>query len=160
MRQTDANVHLRLAGIAIERDDDQTAAHEKEQAMLLLPKDETLTKEDAAGHRWTVGPEAIWAEIYWRYLRAAVARHDEPEINRRLEQLLQLKPTDADIAIEVVPLLRHKGRTVDANLMFQWAYDDMKKDLDLDSRGSGETERDCLAVREMRPESSGCKSLG
>jgi tetratricopeptide (TPR) repeat protein len=132
LRQTDANVHLRLAGIAIERDDDQTAAHEKEQAMLLLPKDETLTKQDAAGRRWTVGPEAIWAEIYWRYLRAAVARHDEPEINRRLEQLLQLKPTDADIAIEVVPLLRHKGRTVDANLMFQWAYDDMKKDLDSD----------------------------
>jgi tetratricopeptide (TPR) repeat protein len=132
LKQTDANVHLRLAGIAIERNDDQMAAHEKEQAMLLLPKDETLTKEDAAGHRWTVGPGAIWAEIYWRYLRAAVAKHDEPEINRRLEQLLHLKPTDADIAIEVVPLLRQKGRTVDANLMFQWAYDDMKKDLDLD----------------------------
>jgi tetratricopeptide (TPR) repeat protein len=132
LRQADANVHLRLAGIAIERDDDQTAAHEKEQAMLLLPKDETLTKEDAAGHRWTVGSQAIWAEIYWRYLRAAVAKHNEPEINRRLEQLLQLKPTDADIAIEVVPLLRHRGRTVDANLMFQWAYDDLKKDLDAD----------------------------
>jgi tetratricopeptide (TPR) repeat protein len=129
-RQADANVHMRLAGIAIERDDDQTAAHEKEQAMLLLPKDEPLTKEDGAGHRWTVGPGAIWAEIYWRYLRAAVVTHNESEINRRLEQLLELKPTDADIAIEVVPLLQHRGSTVDANLMFKWAYDDMKKDLD------------------------------
>jgi tetratricopeptide (TPR) repeat protein len=130
--QADANVHLRLAGIAIERDDDQTAAHEKEQAMLLLPKDAILNKTDAAGHEWTVGPGAIWAEIYWRYLRAAVAKHNEHEVNRRLEQLLQLKPTDADIAIEVVPLLRQRGRAVDANLMFQWSYDDMKKDLDLD----------------------------
>jgi HEAT repeat protein/predicted Zn-dependent protease len=129
-RQADANVHLRLAGIAIQRGDDETAAREKEQAMLLLPKEDNLTKEDAAGHRWNVGPSAIWAEIYWRYLRAAVAKHNEPEINRRLEQLLQLKPTDADIAIEVVPLLRQRNRGLDANSLFKWAYDDMKKDLD------------------------------
>ena len=126
-RQADANVHLRLAAIAIQRDDDLTAAREKEQAMLLLPKEDNLTKEDAAGHRWTVRPGAIWAEIYWRYLRAAVAGHNESEINRRLEQLLHLKPTDADIAIEVVPLLRQRHRSVDADLLFQWAYDEMKK---------------------------------
>lgn len=131
-RQADANVHLRLAGIAIQRDDDQAAAQEKEQAMLLLPKEDNLTKEDAAGHRWTVGPEAVWAEIYWRYLRAAVTTHNEHEINRRLEQLIGVKPTDPDIAIEVVPLLRARGRSNDANLMFKWAYDDMKKDLDSD----------------------------
>jgi tetratricopeptide (TPR) repeat protein len=132
LRQTDANVHLRLAAIAIDRQDDYTAAQEKEQAMLLLPKDTRLTKEDSTGHEWVVGPEAIWAEIYWRYLRAAVAKNDTHEINHRMEQLLELKPTDSDIAIEVVPLLQRLGRTADANLMFQWSFDDMKKQLDAD----------------------------
>jgi tetratricopeptide (TPR) repeat protein len=131
-READANVHLRLASIAIEKDDDETAAHEKEQAMLLLPDGEPLTKEDGAGHRWTVPPNAVWAEIYWRYLRAAISAHNDSDANRRIEQLLHLHPTDPDIAIEVVPLLRQRGRKVDADLMFQWAYDDMKKDLDSD----------------------------
>jgi len=130
-RQEDANVYLRLAGLAVARDDDLTAAHDKEQAMLLLGKDTTdLTREDGAGHRWPVPPSAIWAEIYWRYLRAAAAQHNDAETDRRLEQLMQLKPTDSDIAIDVVPLLHQRGRDIDANLMFQWAYDDLKKGLD------------------------------
>ncbi len=53
-------------------------------------------------------------------------------MRRRLEQLLELKPTDGDIAIDVVPMLEKRGQTVDANLLFQWAYDDMKKKLDAD----------------------------
>jgi tetratricopeptide (TPR) repeat protein len=128
-RQADANVHLRLSNIAEERDDDLAAAQQKEQAMLLLPRDEQLTRRDSAGHEWPVPASEIWADIYWRYLRVAVVAHNQPEINRRLEQLLELKPTDADAAIEIVPLLRQMNRRGDADLMFKWSFDSLKKDL-------------------------------
>jgi tetratricopeptide (TPR) repeat protein len=74
----------------------------------------------------------IWAQVYWRYLRAAAARHDEKEIDRRIEQIMHLRPDDADIAIDAVPILQSRGRTVDANLLFKWAYDPMKRKLDAD----------------------------
>jgi tetratricopeptide (TPR) repeat protein len=129
-QQEDANVYLRLAGLAVQRGDDFSAAQDKEQAMILLGNHADLGREDAAGHRWPVPPGEIWAEIYWRYFRAANAQNNEKEVNRRLEQLMELKPTNSEIAIDVVPVLRKKGRDVDANLLFQWAYDEMKKQLD------------------------------
>ena len=39
------------------------------------------------------------------------------------------------------PCFAREAGTVDANLMFQWAYDDLKKDLDADPADPGETER-------------------
>ena len=132
-RLVDANVHFCLGGLAMRRGDDETAAHEKEQAMLLIGDVKDLTMTDAQGHERKLSAadySAVWADIYWRYVRAAVARHDEKETGRRLEQLLELKPTDADIAIDVVPLLRQRGRSVDADLLFKWSYDPAKADLD------------------------------
>ena len=131
----DANVHFCLGGIAVRRGDDETAAREKQQAMLLIIGGEgaDLRMTNAQGREWKVSAadySAVWADIYWRYLRAAVARHDEKEIDRRLQQLLQLKPTDTDIAIDVVPLLRQRGRSADADLLFKWSYDPARKDLD------------------------------
>jgi tetratricopeptide (TPR) repeat protein len=132
-RLTAVNVRFRLASLAIKRGDDETAAQNKERALQMLGMN-TLSMIDAQGHHWQVPVSEIWAEIYWRYLRAAVARHDDVQARRRMEQLLELKPTDGDIAIDVVPMLEQRGENVDANLLFQWAYDDMKKKLDADPR--------------------------
>lgn len=132
VQTSDANVHFRLAGLAIKRGDDFTAAHEKEQAIQLLDGRPQLYMVDAEGHRWEVSVNDIWAEIQWRYMRAAAAKHDENETNRRLDALLTLKPTDADIAIDVVPLLRKRGRSKDADALFQWAFDSMRAKLDAD----------------------------
>ncbi|HEX4054301.1 MAG TPA: hypothetical protein VHX86_08550 [Tepidisphaeraceae bacterium] len=150
-----ANVHFRLAGLAVKRGDDQDAAEQKEQALMLVGMTEDqlpdatvngpekegvktagvardLAMVDSQGRRWNISATDLWADVYWHYLRAAVARHDEAQTQRRMEQLLELRPTDADIAIDVVPLLEKKNRTIDANLLFQWAFDDMKKKLDAD----------------------------
>ena len=132
-RLVDANVHFCLGGLAMRRGDDETAAQEKEQAMLLIGNGADLRMTDAQGREWKVSAadySAVWADIYWRYLRAAVANHNEKEAGRRLEQLLELKPTDTDIAIDVVPILRQRGRSVDADLLFKWSYDPARKDLD------------------------------
>jgi tetratricopeptide (TPR) repeat protein len=132
-RVVDANVHFCLGGLAMRRGDDGAAAHEKETAMLLIGNGADLKLTDAQGRERKVSAAdyaAVWADIYWRYLRAAVAQHDEKEVGRRLEQLLERKPTDPDIAIDVVPILRQRGRSVDADLLFKWSYDPAKKDLD------------------------------
>jgi tetratricopeptide (TPR) repeat protein len=131
-RYNEANVHFHLAGIAVKRGDDKTAAQQKEQAMLILGALSDLPMSDSEGHHFTIPASEIWAEIYWRYSRAAIAEHDEVQVQRRLEQLLELKPTNSDIAIDVVPLLEQRGRAVDANLLFQWAFQNMKTKLDAD----------------------------
>ena len=139
-----ANVHFRLSGLAVKRGDDEQAAEQKEQALMLvgLTEDQLILKNpgpahdlamvDSQGRRWNIAATDLWADVYWHYLRAAVARHDEAQTQRRMEQLLELRPTDPDIAIDVVPLLEKKNRPVDANLLFQWAFDDLKKKLDAD----------------------------
>ncbi len=132
-RLSAVDVHFRLANIAIRRGDDETAAENKERALQMLGMN-VLSMVDTQGHHWQVPVGDVWAEVYWRYLRAAVGRHDEVQVKRRMEQLLELKPTDGDIAIDVVPMLEERGRSVDANLLFQWAFDDMKKKLDADPR--------------------------
>lgn len=101
--------------------------------MLLMGSGTDLLMTDHMGRQRKVTPEEIpqlWGEIYWHYLRAAVSRSDQKEINRRMEQLLGTKPTDTDIAIDVVPLLRKMGRTNDADLLFGWSYDSARRDLD------------------------------
>ncbi|MGD0540427.1 MAG: HEAT repeat domain-containing protein [Tepidisphaeraceae bacterium] len=132
------NVRFRLANLAISRGDDETAAQNKDRALQALQTlgINTLFMVDSLGHHWQVPATDVWAEVYWRYLRAAVARHDEAQVRRRMEQLLELKPTDGDIAIDVVPMLEQRRQNVDANLLFQWAYDDMKKKLDADPRNA------------------------
>jgi tetratricopeptide (TPR) repeat protein len=129
---SEANVLFRLSELAVKRGDDLTAAKDKERAMQLLPEQASLDMVDNDGRRWKVPASTIWAQVYWRYLRAAAAKHDEKEIDRRLEQIMHLRPDDADIAIDAVPILQKRGRTVDANLLFGWAYEPMKRKLDAD----------------------------
>jgi tetratricopeptide (TPR) repeat protein len=123
------DVHYRLANLAIRHGDDEMAAQNLERVLQML-RTNTLSMVDAQGHHWLVPATDVWAEVFWRYLRAAEARHDEVQIKRRMEQLLELKPTDGEIAIDVVPMLEKRGQHVDADLLFQWAFDDMKKKLD------------------------------
>jgi tetratricopeptide (TPR) repeat protein len=132
-RMSAGAVHFRLANLAVRRGDDEAAAENMEQALQLLRTD-VLPISDAQGHQWQVPAAEFWAQVFWRYLRAAETRHDEVQIKRRLEQLLELKPADGDIAIDVVPMLETRGQHGDANLLFQWAFDDMKKKLDADPR--------------------------
>jgi tetratricopeptide (TPR) repeat protein len=134
-RLSAVDVHFRLANLAIRRGDDESAAENKELALQMCGMN-TLSMVDSQGHISQVPVSDVWAEVYWRYLRAAVAKHDEGQTHRRLEQLLELKPKDGEIAIDVVPLLEKRGQNVDANLLFQWAYDDMKKQLDADPRNA------------------------
>lgn len=131
-------VHYRLANLAIRRGDDEMGAQNLERVLQMLGTN-TLSMVDAQGHHSQVPVTAVWAEVFWRYLRAAEARHDEAQIKRRMEQLLELKPTDGEIAIDVIPMLEKRGQRVDADLLFQWAFDDMKKKLDTDPRDRDKT---------------------
>jgi tetratricopeptide (TPR) repeat protein len=127
------NAHFRLSGIAIRQKDDFTAAHEKEMAILSMGGDTGgLVSSDEFGHSWPLSPQALWAEIHWRYLRAALAKHDDAAVADHLRELLKLKPDDGEIAIEVVPLLREKGMAADSKELFDRAFATAKGRLDSD----------------------------
>src|SRR5581483_11161989 len=72
----DANAHFRLATIAIKKGDDFEAASQKQAAMQMLsgPSRATLRKFDGRGHEWAASEDEIWAEIHWRFIKAAVAK--------------------------------------------------------------------------------------
>ena len=71
MSPSEANVLFRLSELAVKRGDDLTAAQNKERAMQLLPDQASLNMVDNDGHQWKVPASTIWAQVYWRYLRAA-----------------------------------------------------------------------------------------
>ncbi len=132
IRSSPANVHFRLAFLAARRGDDFAAAQQKEQALIQMGANIKLSVTDENGHNWPVAPSRVWAEVHWRYLRAALAKHDDVESAKQLQTLLSLHPTDPDIAIDVVPYLTRLGRTDDASALFEAAFAGIKSRLDAD----------------------------
>jgi predicted Zn-dependent protease len=132
---SEPNAYFELSSLAAARDDDQAAGDAKKSAMSILGgTNATLQKNDGHGHTWTATEDQIWAEIHWRYLRAAVKRKDETTINHELAELILLKPNDEDIAIDAVPALKSRQRADDAAKLFADAYQDARAKLDADPK--------------------------
>jgi tetratricopeptide (TPR) repeat protein len=74
--------------------------------------------------------EELTAEIHWRRLRAARTAHDEASVKEHLDQLVRLNPAHADIALDVVPLLRERGRDREADAFFTRAYQQLRARVD------------------------------
>jgi tetratricopeptide (TPR) repeat protein len=74
----------------------------------------------------------IWAEIHWHFLKAAVARHDEPQVTKQLDELEKLQPTDAQIVIDIYPLLMQRGQKEAAQSAFMGAFADVQTQLQAD----------------------------
>ena len=129
---SDAIAHILLGEMAAQRGDDLTAAKNQEEALRTLGGNEPLFSTDASGHRRPIQLRDIRAQIDWHNLCAAQANHDQAQVTRRLDDLVLLKPTDPDLVIEVVPLLRQQGRLADAALLFDGAFTDVKTRLDAD----------------------------
>jgi tetratricopeptide (TPR) repeat protein len=121
---SEVNAHFQLADLAVRRGDDFEAAEQKKAAMSIIGggTGAVLEQTDAAGHLWAISEDEIWAEIHWRYLRAAVARNDDAEIGEQLKQILKLSPNSEDIACDVVPLLAKRKQPEDAARLFAAAY--------------------------------------
>jgi tetratricopeptide (TPR) repeat protein len=128
-----ANAHFRLAGLTMRRGDDfGTAEHLRlaMEAMERIGRGAGLVagaqQEEA---RPITGP-AIWAEIRWRYFRAARAKGDAAEMRKQLDELLKLPCDNADMVPDVVPALKQMGRAEDASRLFATAYASMKARMD------------------------------
>src|SRR5207237_765540 len=62
-------------------------------------------------------------EINWHHLRAARAKGDKAEVERRLADLLgPTPPENPDIANDLVPMLRDAGRAAEAKALFDKVY--------------------------------------
>ncbi len=131
---SEVNAHFALAELAARRGDDFQAAEQKKSAMLLLGggTHPDLIQTDALGHTTSIAEDQIWAEIHWRYLKAAQTRKDEAAIDTELKEILQLNPADVDIAIDAVPLLKSRKETDAAAQLFSAAYKFQRDKLDAD----------------------------
>ncbi|MGA2231062.1 MAG: hypothetical protein ABSH22_09200, partial [Tepidisphaeraceae bacterium] len=128
------NAYFNLSALALARDDYEAAGDAKKAAMSILGGDtkNTLQMNDGHGRTWVVTEDQIWAEVHWYYLRAALNRKDEVGVNNEIAELIRLKPSDPDIAIDMVPELKSRNRAADASNFFAAAYQSAKAKLDAD----------------------------
>ncbi len=126
------DARFQLAAMAVRRGDDFEAA--KNTELALRAGDGNLTRTDGRGNLIYVSRQDIWAEVHWRCIRAAQAKHDNAEVTKQLNDLLELKATDAqtamDIAIDAVPLLKQRGQFDAASKLFNTAFTEEKAKLD------------------------------
>jgi tetratricopeptide (TPR) repeat protein len=112
-------------------DDLGAATHEERALQAIAQAGGMLTR--VRGGRTYTGKEAqdeVWTEVHWHYLRAAKAKNDRAEIDKRLNALIGLMSDDEQIALDVIPTLNELGRTEDANRFFIKPYAALRVALD------------------------------
>jgi tetratricopeptide (TPR) repeat protein len=136
---SEVNAHFELSSLATLREDWQEAAEQKKTAMSILGggTNAELIKSDGFGHSWTASEDEIWAEVDWLYLKAALQQKDSTAIDQHLQELLKLAPTDEDIAIDVVPVLKERKRFDDARRLYAGAHQAAQAKLDSDPTNAG-----------------------
>ncbi|MGB7159706.1 MAG: hypothetical protein WBD40_16685, partial [Tepidisphaeraceae bacterium] len=72
------------------------------------------------------------AQMHWRYLRAARAAGDQKKVRKHLDVLKKLSPDDADIAIDLVPLLKDLGEAETSKSFFDMVYARLRAKVDAD----------------------------
>jgi len=71
-----------------------------------------------------------FAEMHWRYLRAARTAGDLKKLREHLDVLKNLSPANTDIVIDVVPLLKEAGQPEAARAMFDKTYKQIRDIVD------------------------------
>jgi tetratricopeptide (TPR) repeat protein len=71
-----------------------------------------------------------FAEMHWRYLRAARTAGDHKKLREHLDVLKNLSPANTDIVIDVVPLLKEAGQPEAARAMFDKTYKQIRDIVD------------------------------
>ena len=120
-----ANAHFRLAQLAERRGDDfQTAEHLRQGLEAAGQTPGTVLTGP--------GAQGIWAQVYWRYYRAATERGDNTATEKNLSKLLALDDDDGEIAMDLTPRLSALGRKDEAMRIFDSAYRPARVLLDAD----------------------------
>lgn len=107
---------------------DGNAGRDRQAAEHL---DRILAIEKKSDYRIREGEE-IEAQAAWRRLRAARTENKPAEMQTELDHLLELSPSHADIALDVVPLLKSQRRDKEAERFFERAYRQLKYRADRD----------------------------
>ena len=128
----EAAVRFQLASL-IGDEDDRLAADHLRQGMAAFARisgggvivergGEVVRSNDALAD--------LRALMHFRYYRAAIKEGKAG--SEHLEKLLELKPARADVALEVVPLLKELGRQQEAAELFERAYRLLREAVDAD----------------------------
>ena len=124
-----AYAHGLLSRLVGERGDDLAAAeHLRLEAEL---RGETPNQVARAGIRNNLPRnDNDFAEMHWRYLRAARTAGDHKKVREHLDVLKNLSPANTDIVIDVVPLLKEAGQPEAARAMFDKTYKQIRDIVD------------------------------
>jgi len=124
----EASAHALLSRLIGERGDDLAAAEH-------LRREAELRGEVGAQARGRVLNNVArndhdFAEMHWRYLRAARTAGDQKKLREHLDVLKDLTPANTDIVIDVVPLLKEAGQPEAARAMFEKTYKQLREVVD------------------------------
>jgi tetratricopeptide (TPR) repeat protein len=126
------NARLKLGTVLARRGDDRAAAQTHQAALeQIAAMRGGLTR--VRNERRTSGKTALdaaWAEVHWRFFRAARAKDDRAAMDEQLETLLTFDPDEEQIAFDVIPALIERGRGADADRFFERAYAISKASLE------------------------------
>ena len=128
---TSVNAWLDLSHVADKRDDDLGVATNLQEALQRVAGQQLHT----TSRYGDVAPwpeKAAWAEVHFRFLRAAMRANDQAAIDLHLKKLLELDKSDSvladnsEIAADLVPALRKLGRNEEADRCFAAAFKTMR----------------------------------
>jgi tetratricopeptide (TPR) repeat protein len=125
----DKTAHLRQHELAIRRGDHLAAARHLEAAYTDDP-------EVTYSRRSEFGPSTPWtrdqvlSEIHYRYLRAARARGDRAEMDRRLTAVLPIAASEPSFVVDLLTMYKELGRHADADALFDETYGVLARQLD------------------------------
>jgi tetratricopeptide (TPR) repeat protein len=127
-----AYAHALLSRLVGERGDDLAAAeHLRLEAELRgEPAQAARVRAGANVPNVALRNNNDFAEMHWRYLRAARTAGDHKKLREHLDVLKDLSPANTDIVIDVVPLLKEAGQPEAARAMFDKTYKQIRDIVD------------------------------
>jgi len=125
-----AYAHEILSRLAGDRGDDLAAAEHLRREAELRGEQQATPAGRAAAKANLARNDNDFAEMHWRYLRAARTAGDQKKLREHLDVLKTLSPANTDIVIDVVPLLKEAGQPEAARAMFDKAYKQIREVVD------------------------------
>lgn len=130
----DAKAHFDLASLIGDRDDRAAADHLRAGIEAFNQSHDAGLSVEQGGNQKT-GNDAVAdlrAQMHFRYFRAAMASHNPKLADQHLKELLRLNPSQLNVVLEVVPVLKELGRGVEAKALFERAFKQWREAVDAD----------------------------
>lgn len=123
------NARFALYQLAERRHDHAEAAAQLGAIFGQAP-DIVVTARGRRGDAPDAARDALWARLHLHAHKAAARSGDAAAAAKHLDELVRLEPSDSEVVLEAVPILKALGRAEDASKLFDRGYALSKGQLD------------------------------